>query len=461
MTGFASTATAPRRPPLVKGIPLVGNLPALLDNPHAFVKRAYQQYGEVFRFRALHREYVVLAGPDANRLISGEHKDLFCVDGFWGKATAYMQCPHMLVGVDGDIHRHQRNLMLPLLSQNAFRDRVDSLAEPVTSLIRKNGQRESVAWGPLARQMISNQIGYNLQGYKTSYRKVQQMIYYFGGVMNVFGLRKWPRWMLLTPRFLLAKHLTEQQVEHILTYSEQRTDAQRQAQPLYLDTILPALKAKPEWYSRGDMRSHAMLPFIAALDTVAATLGFMLHRLLQNPALLQRLRTEVDAVFAHGIPDIKTLRGMEDLNGMVKETLRLQPTAFGITRNATEHFEFKGYRIRKGQDILIFTTADHTNPTCFPNPEAFDIDRYRAPRNEHRHPAYAPFGKGSHMCLGASLAEIILPLNLGLVLYHLDITPACDLNKVVTTFNPAPVLSENFNVHLKMRRPLPSTTAAY
>lgn len=448
----AITEITTKRPPLVKGMAMIGNLPALLENPHNFVKEAYQQYGEVFRFRALHREYVVLAGQDANRLISGDGRELFCVDGFWGKAATYMQCPHMLVGVDGDIHRHQRNLMMPLLSQNAFRDRMDSLAEPIQSLIGQNAHGKPLAWGPLARLMVSNQIGYNLQGYKTSYHKVQHMIYYFSGVMNVFGLRKWPRWMLMSPRFLLAKRITLRQVEKTLAYSEQRTDSQIQSKSLYLDTILPELKARPDWYSRGDMRSHAMLPFIAALDTVASTMGFMLHRLLQNPVLMQRIQQEVDMHFSHGVPDIKTLRAMENLNGLVKETLRLQPTAFGITRNATKDFEFKGYRIKKGQDLLIFTTADHTNPACFPDPETFDIERYRAPRNEHRSAAFTPFGKGSHMCLGASLAEIILPLNLGLILFHLKISPACNLNSVKTVFNPAPVLSDTFRVKLHPRQ---------
>ena len=439
------------RPPLVKGLPVIGSLRDLLQNPHAFVKQAYRQHGEVFRFRALHREYVVLAGQDANRLVAGENRDLFCVDGFWGKAMQYMGCPHMLVGVDGEIHAHQRNLMLPLLSQNAFRDRIASLAEPVQSLLLKNAGREEITWGPLARQLVSHQIGYNLQGYKTSYRTVQQMIYYFGGVMNVFGLRKWPRGMLLTPRFLLAKAVTRRQVETTLARAEQRTPAERQSHPLYLDTILPALKSRPDWYSRGDMHSHAMLPFIAALDTVASTLGFMLYRLLREPSLQQRLQAEVDAAFRHGLPDIKTLRTLDDLNGMVKETLRLQPTAFGITRNATRDFVFRDHRIRKGDDILIFTTADHTNPDFFPDPDTFNIERYRAPRNEHRSPAYAPFGKGPHMCLGASLADIILPLNLGLILYHLEITPACDLNTVKTVFNPAPVLSDTFKIRLRLR----------
>ena len=81
-----------------------------------------------------------------------------------------------------------------------------------------------------------------------------------------------------------------------------------------------------------------------------------------------------------------TLRKMEDLNGLAKKALRLHPSAFGLTHNATDDFVFQSYQIRKGEDILIFTTADHTNPNCFPEPEKFDIDRHYLPRNEHRSP---------------------------------------------------------------------------
>ena len=97
----------------------------------------------------------------------------------------------------------------------------------------------------------------------------------------------------------------------------------------------------------------------------------------------------------------------------------------------------------------MFTTADHVNPEYFPNPVVFDIERYRDPRNEHKQAAYAPFGKGPHNCLGASLAEIMLPLNLGLLLSRLDIKQACNLDKITLKFNPAPVLSENFRVEVR------------
>ena len=60
-------------------------------------------------------------------------------------------------------------------------------------------------------------------------------------------------------------------------------------------------------------------------------------------------------------------------------------------------------------------------------------------------------GKGPHNCLGASLSELIMPLHMGLMLYHLEFRPACDLNKVKVIFNPAPVLSDNFKVRVSLR----------
>lgn len=85
--------------------------------------------------------------------------------------------------------------------------------------------------------------------------------------------------------------------------------------------------------------------------------------------------------------------------------------------------------------------------------QRFDIGRYIAPREEHRQPACAPFGKGPHNCLGASLSELILPLHMGLLLYLMKEEPVCNLDKVRMTFKPAPVLTSNFRVWLRWRKP--------
>ena len=103
---------------------------------------------------------------------------------------------------------------------------------------------------------------------------------------------------------------------------------------------------------------------------------------------------------------------------------------------------------------MIFTTGDHFNPDYFPQPDLFDIERYRDPRNEHLQKAYAPFGMGPHSCIGASVSELLMPLHMGLMLYHLKFKPACNLKKVKVVYNPAPVLSKNFKVKLELRNPI-------
>lgn len=440
------------RPPLVKGDPLLGSARPLLANPLTFLQRSYQQYGEVFRFRAPGKELAVLAGVSANRFVAGEGRDCFAMDGFWGEAGRYMACPHMVTMVDGEMHRYQRQLMGPLLSQQAFRLRVPDMAENVSGLLRQRATGKSLAVGGLLRQMLSNQLSDLLLGRKANHADVEAMIYYFSAVTKVFAMGSWPRVMLAAPKVKWAQWVTGRQLQATLRQARERI-AQSSDTRLYLDKMLPALDERPDWFSDGDKLAHVLLPYVAALDTVAATKGFMLHRLLKDPQLYELIQAEVDECFSKGVPDPEGLRELQHLNGFYREVMRLQPAAFGLPRTAARDFNYQGYDVAKGENVLIYTTADHLNADYFPDPQRFDIGRYIAPREEHRQPAYAPFGKGPHNCLGASLSELILPLHMGLLLYLVKVEPACNLDKVRMTFNPAPVLTSNFRVRLRWRKP--------
>ena len=54
----------------------------------------------------------------------------------------------------------------------------------------------------------------------------------------------------------------------------------------------------------------------------------------------------------------------------------------------------------------------------FPDPFTFDIDRYLPPRNEHYSPGYAPFGLGTHKCMGSRWAEMHIALNVLMLAHH-------------------------------------------
>lgn len=438
------------RPPLIKGLPLVGSSIDLMASPPDFIRKHYQNLGPVFRFKAWRRECIVLAGIEANRYLSGEGRDCFTSEKFWGQALRVMQCPHLMVGVDGDVHQYQRSLFKSEFAKNQYRDRIDELAAPVLDLLNEIGKEQEVLLPRFIRLLVSQQLGSLLQGYRPSSAQVERFIFTQNTLLNVFALKKWSVARLLSPRFLSAAIYAAGFSKGLL--QRHRFSQQDEHTPRYMQLVRQGWMEHPEWFTPGDVRALSMLPFIAGLDTVAATLNFMCYQLLKDPELYQRLQREVDCYFQNEVPSYDQLQEMVDLQGFVNEVLRYYPVAFGMSRTAAKDFTFNGYQIFKGEEVLVYTTGDHFNPEFFKNPDVFDIERFRAPRNEHRkNGVFAPFGKGAHTCIGAGLAEIQLAINIGLLMSRFSIKAGMDLDRVNFINNPSPAIAENFKVVFQRR----------
>ena len=81
-----------------------------------------------------------------------------------------------------------------------------------------------------------------------------------------------------------------------------------------------------------------------------------------------------------------------------------------------------GFQIPPKTHLLICQTATHYADDLFKDPLEFDIDRYLPDRAEHTKPgAYAPYGLGTHTCLGSRWVELQMAVNLLLIAYHLKL----------------------------------------
>ena len=101
-----------------------------------------------------------------------------------------------------------------------------------------------------------------------------------------------------------------------------------------------------------------------------------------------------------------------------------------------------GYEIPAKTMLLICQTATHYAEDLFKDPLQFDIDRYLPDRGEHTTPgAYAPYGLGTHTCLGNRWVELQMAVNILLIAYHLklEVVPA----DYKLAFNPFPTSSPN------------------
>jgi cytochrome P450 len=89
----------------------------------------------------------------------------------------------------------------------------------------------------------------------------------------------------------------------------------------------------------------------------------------------------------------------------LRETLRLYPPAYVITRNTREPMTLGGMRLKAGDKIFLSTFGVHRRPDLYPDPERFLPERFLdgAERTWPRS-AYAPFGAGPRVCVGNHFA---------------------------------------------------------
>ena len=132
----------------------------------------------------------------------------------------------------------------------------------------------------------------------------------------------------------------------------------------------------------------------------------------------------------------------------ILETLRLYALVPMSLRAVMNTCVVEGYEIMEGSMVHIAQGASHYMERVFPEPTKFDIDRYLPPRNEHHSSAYAPFGLGTHTCLGSRWMELHMAINLLMIAHYftLEVSPSNYKLKI----SPFPSLSPSKKLQLRV-----------
>jgi len=174
------------------------------------------------------------------------------------------------------------------------------------------------------------------------------------------------------------------------------------------DLLSMLLEARDEDGSRMDdqqVRDEVLTFLLAGHETTALALSWSWHLLAENPDVDQRLGEELDRVLGGRTPTISDLPLLPYSEGVIKESMRLYPPAWGVGRTVVKEFELGGYRIPAGANVVMSQWVQHRDGRFFPDPEKFDPGRWstEAARKLPKF-AYFPFGAGPRQCIGASFA---------------------------------------------------------
>lgn len=445
--------------PIERGLPILGSALPLFRDPVTFLLAAHRRHGPIFRVKALHHDYVVLAGTEANAFVQEAGEHVLSSRHFWRPFLREIEAPNSIVGLEGEDHAAVRRLLAPQMSKGAAERHVADFVRIAAASFEGVGPGEAIAFVPFAQRLVSRQVGWVLTGRTPTRREHDAVLDYMRTVSVNLSLRRLPRWILRLQgkRFREAKRTAFAFAEDVV-----RTGGGHDGRDGYVADIHAAAARLPHLFTEGDVRGAGILPFFAGVDTVGQTLAFAIYEVLRRPELLARLRAEIDPVLAAGVPTRDDLRSMTTLQGVVLETLRLHPTAFGISRTAAMPFAFAGRRVEQGRQVLVFTTACHFMSEHFPEPQRFDPDRNLPAREEHRQPnVFAPFGRGPHSCLGASFSLVQLATTLATILHGFDLELPDAGREYPVTLMPTPSLGTRFTLRFRgVRPPLPATTIA-
>jgi sterol 14alpha-demethylase len=147
----------------------------------------------------------------------------------------------------------------------------------------------------------------------------------------------------------------------------------------------------------------------AGHHTSSGTASWALIELMRHPEVMAEVVAELDELYADGSEvSFQALRSIPRLEAVLKETLRLHPPLIILMRVAQGEFEVEGFPIHKGDFVAASPAISNRIPEDFPDPDAFNPDRYNKPEQADmaNRWTWIPFGAGRHRCVGAAFATM-------------------------------------------------------
>nr|WET52772.1 cytochrome P450 76BK1 [Petraeovitex bambusetorum] len=191
-----------------------------------------------------------------------------------------------------------------------------------------------------------------------------------------------------------------------------------------LDALLEFSEDKENELSMNDVKHLLLDLFVAGSDTTSSTTEWAVTELLLHPDKLAKAKQELKTVVGEKRQVLETdIPNLPYLDAVIKETYRLHPVGpFLIPRRIEEDAEVNGCFIPKGTQIFVNVWSIHRDKKIWPNPEAFEPERFLSSNIDYKGQDFEllPFGSGRRVCPGIPLAHRMLHMMVGTFIHQFD-----------------------------------------
>ena len=403
----------------------------------------FQKYGPVVElpFKMRKSTLVALMGPDTNQWVNKHGR-------FYLRSKDYIQdlervfgASRTMPGLDGADHYKMRKSLQGAYSRAALTRRLPELVHLCRRSLSRWSEGDVFGAAEAFQNHVSSQISHLMIGVDCSHY-VDELLEYEHRALVTQVQGALPNFMLSTPKMKRYRKRVRELQEAI---TASHTPAQRRGKPPDIaDAILELHKNDPQFLPETDIT----FPFVAAMVAsiyLGSGLAFAVYNMVRHPDLYTRIHREAELLFGNGRePEAKdfSLDSVDVTHRLCMESARVYPVIPWQLRTVMNECIVSGFQIPPKTHLLICQTATHYAGDLFKDPLEFDIDRYLPDRAEHTKPgAYAPYGLGTHTCLGNRWVELQMAVNLLLIAYHLKLEVAPANYKI--GINPFPTSAPN------------------
>ncbi|MFJ7246843.1 cytochrome P450 [Kitasatospora sp. NPDC098652] len=414
-TARYTSATAPG------ALPLLGHAHALLRNPHDFVA-GLAAHGDLVRIRLGPLDAYVVCHPDLVRRLLTE-------DRTYDKGGIVVEKAREAFGnglatCPAADHRRQRRMLQPAFHRDRLPGYAALMAEEISGATA--GWRDGdVVELPAAMYRLSTAVtarclfaAHERAGSLPVHAAMDQVA---RGVARRMMLPLPGADRIPTPgnrRFARARRDLREITDRLISdYRAAGTD-----QHDLLSMLLGARDEEGRGLSDDEVHDQVVTFLLAGTETTAATLSWAWTLLAANPAVRERLHTELDTVLDGRPARHQDLPALPLTARIVSETLRLHPPAWILSRTTATATELGGHPLPAGATVLYSPYLLHRRADLFPCPDRFDPDRWLTTAR----PApgtYTPFGLGARRCIGDAFGSTEAALALAGIAAHWTVTP--------------------------------------
>lgn len=417
--------------PVPAGNPLVGSLFDLTRRPLRSYLAARRDHGDVVRFQAgppgLRADFYGVFSPDGVRqVLAGEAANFRKENSFYDELRTSVG--NGLLTSQDAVYQRQRRMVQPLFTRRRVDGYADALAQEAQSLAERwravpggvvdaAEETSRFALRAVARILFGADVEQAVAVVHHSFPVLGEYVKE-RGYAPVRLPRTWP-----TPsnrRGARAQRALYGVCDRIIAERAAR-GGDEDADDL-LTLLGRARDDDGERLDPAELRDQVLVFLLAGHETTATALAFALHLLALHPEQRRLAREEARTVLAGRSPAAADLDALPYITRVLKEAMRLYPSAALGGRRAVAETVIDGYVIPAGAQVVVAPLVTHRHPDHWVDPERFDPDRFlpEAERARHRY-AWFPFGGGPRACIGQHFSMLEAVLALGVLLRDFDV----------------------------------------